>query len=93
MTKVENDEELTVEIAKDVKVKVQRGTISAVLNRTEPVSGGAANDTGKKSGGMFGGLFGGGSKPAAPASEAVEDDSKADNSKADNEDSKDGTKS
>ena len=93
VTKVENDEELTVEIATDVKVKVQRGTISAVLNRTEPVSGGAANDTGKKSGGMFGGLFGGGSKPAAPASEAVEDDSKADNSKADNEDSKDGTKS
>ena len=90
VTKVENDEELTVEIAKDIKVKVQRGTISAVLNRTEPVSGSAANDTGKKSGGLFGGLFGGGSKkPApAPAPEAVED-----NSKADNQESKDGTKS
>ena len=35
VTKVENDEEVTVEIAKDVKVKVQRGTIAAVLSRTD----------------------------------------------------------
>ena len=93
VTKVENDEELTVEIAKDVKVKVQRGTISAVLNRTEPVGGSAANDTGKKSGGLFGGLFGGDRKEVASTAPAAapEADEKADD-KADNEDSKDGSK-
>lgn len=66
VTKVDNEHELTVEIAKDVKVKVQRSSISMVVNRTEPVAGQAANDSGKK-GGFLGGLFGGGSKPAAPA--------------------------
>lgn len=91
VTKVDNDTELTVEIAKDVKVKVQRGTISAVVNRTEPVGGTAANDS-QKSGGLFGGLFGGllggGAKPAQPASDAPQDEPKADvvadNSNADN---------
>lgn len=78
VTKVDNDTEVTVEIAKDVKVKVQRSTISAVVNRTEPVSG-AANDS-KKSGGLLGGLFGGGaSKPAQPAAEAPKDEPAADN--------------
>ena len=78
VTKVDNETELTVEIAKDVKVKVQRGTISAVVNRTEPVAGAAANDT-QKSGGLFGGLFGGGAKPAPAAEEAPKDEPKADN--------------
>ena len=64
VVKVDNDQELTVEIAKDVKVKVQRATISAVVNRTEPVSGQAAND-GKKSGGFLAGLFGGGALDGA----------------------------
>lgn len=67
VTKVDNENELTVEIAKDVKVKVQRATISGVVNRTEPVAGAAANDSGQKKGGLLAGLFGGGSKPAAPA--------------------------
>lgn len=78
VTKVDNDTELTVEIAKDVKIKVQRATISAVVNRTEPVGGAAANDS-QKSGGLFGGLFGGGSKPAPAAVEAPRDEPKADN--------------
>ncbi len=66
VTKVDNDGELTAEIAKDVRVKLQRSTIAAVVNRTEPVAGQAANDSGKKSGGLLGGLFGGGAK-AEPA--------------------------
>lgn len=67
VSKVENDDEITVEIAKDVKVKVQRGTIAAVLSRTEPVGGAPANDAGKKPGGLLGSLFGGGKKPAPSA--------------------------
>lgn len=78
VTKVDNDAELTVEIAKDVKVKVQRATIASVVNRTEPVSGAAANDS-KKSGGLLGGLFGGGAKPAPAAAEAPKDEPKAEN--------------
>lgn len=87
VTKVDNDTELTIEIAKDVKVKVQRGTISAVVNRTEPVGGTAANDT-RKSGGLLGSLFGGGAKPAQNAADAPQGEPKADvvadNSNADN---------
>ncbi|WNJ98266.1 preprotein translocase subunit YajC [Thalassospiraceae bacterium LMO-JJ14] len=67
VTKVDNDNEVTVEIAKDIKVKVQRATISGIVNRTDPVGGTPANDSGKKSGGLLAGLFGGGAKPAAPA--------------------------
>jgi len=81
VTKVDNDNELTVEIAKDVKVKVQRSTISGVVNRTEPVAGKAANDTGEKKGGLLSQLFGGGSKPApapAPAPEKADDAADAD---------------
>lgn len=77
VTKVDNEIELTVEIAKDVKVKIQRGTISAVVNRTEPVGGTAANDS-QKSGGFMGGLFGGGPKPASAAAEEPKDEPKAD---------------
>ncbi len=36
VTKVQNDNELTVEIAEGVRVRVARGTISEVLSRTEP---------------------------------------------------------
>lgn len=87
VTKVDNDTELTVEIAKDVKVKVQRGTISAVVNRTEPVSG-AANDAGaKKSGGLFGGLFGNSGdrgQPGGPAADSPQSDEPKANNDADN---------
>ncbi len=65
VTKVsENDSELTVEIAPDVKVKVQREMVAHVLNKTEPAAKAAtpkaANDeTEKKPAGLLGGLFGG----------------------------------
>ena len=71
VTKVDNEGELTVEIAPDVRVKVQRSTISMVINRLEPVAGKAANDSGQKSGGLLASLFGGGAKPAAPAAPAA----------------------
>jgi len=72
VTKVDDDNQVTVEIAKDVKVKVRRELISAVLNKTEPL---AANDSRKiSSGGFLNGLFGGGSKQVVettPAKESV----------------------
>lgn len=80
VTKVDSDTEVTVEIAKDVKVKIQRGTISAVVNRTEPV-GGAANDQ-QRSGGFLGGLFGGGANRSQPAANA-QNDTQNDEPKAD----------
>ncbi len=39
VTKVIDDEDVTVEIADGVKVRVQRGLVSSVMSRTEPVSG------------------------------------------------------
>ena len=54
--KVDDESQVTVEIAKDVKVKVRRELISAVLNKMEHL---AANDTRKKPSGSFlSGLFG-----------------------------------
>ena len=69
VTKVIDDNEVTVEIADGVKVRVERGLISAVMAKTEPVKGGK-NSGGKgkemaesKSGfGLLGGLFGGGKR-------------------------------
>jgi preprotein translocase subunit YajC len=64
--KIDDDSQVTVEIAKDVKVKVRRELISAVLNKTEPL---AANNTSKKpSGGFLSGLLGGGSNQVAETS-------------------------
>ena len=52
--------EVIVEIAKDVKVKVQRSLISGVQSKGDPVTGGAANENAnQKSGGsVLGKLFG-----------------------------------
>jgi len=71
VTKVnENDNELTVEIAKDVKVKVQREMVAHVLSKTEPASGKSSKSTPKAAnedsepakGGLLSGLFGGAKK-------------------------------
>ncbi len=61
VTKVDNELEVTVEIAKEVKVKVQRSLISGVQVKGDPVKGGApANENAgqKASGGGLGKLFG-----------------------------------
>jgi len=92
VTKVDNETELTVEIAKDVKVKVQRSTVAGVVNRTDPVGGkAAANDSNDKPKGLLASLFGGGSKPAPAAPEADEKkDAKSDDKDAsDDADAKD----
>lgn len=64
VTKVSNDQEVSVEIAEGIKVRVMRGTIAQVLTRGEPQAGGAPGQ-GLQQGGLFGGgsllgkLFGG----------------------------------
>ena len=60
VTKVDNEYEITVEIAKDVRVNVQRSLISAVQTKGEPVKGGAANENAnqKPGGSVLGKLFG-----------------------------------
>jgi preprotein translocase subunit YajC len=65
ITKVLNDNEVTVEIADGVKVKVQRSLISAVLAKTEPgaqEAAPAAPAGGEGLGGIFKGFLGGGRK-------------------------------
>lgn len=47
ITKVKDDTEVEVEISKDVRVRVMRGTITQVLNKTEPVSPGKSGKSGK----------------------------------------------
>ena len=65
VTKVIDDLEITVEIADGVKVRVQRGLISTVLSKTEPVKGDkkseSSGDSEKFGGvsGILGMLFGG----------------------------------
>jgi preprotein translocase subunit YajC len=44
VSKVNNDQEVTMEIAEGVKVRVQRAMISAVLAKTEPVKEKAADN-------------------------------------------------
>ena len=65
VTKVIDDLEITVEIADGVKVRVQRGLISTVLSKTEPVKGDKKSESSSNSGksggvsGILGMLFGG----------------------------------
>ncbi len=71
VTKVDNDHEVTVEIAKDIKVKVRRDLISAVVSKTEPQAGAApqAANQDNRPGGLLGKLLGGGAKPQQAANE------------------------
>jgi preprotein translocase subunit YajC len=66
VTRVVSDDELAVEIAEGIKIRVQRGLVSGVLSRTEPVantpgSSGTAAPAGEKQGGgsLMSKLFGG----------------------------------
>lgn len=55
------DDELTVEIAENVKVKVDRRMVANVLNKTEPAANDAGGNGEAKPGGLKG-LLGGGKK-------------------------------
>ncbi len=69
VTRVKDNDELVLEIADGVKVSVMRGTLSDVINRSEPAasSGGGKQAGGPtvvgpgqaRPGGLLGGLFGG----------------------------------
>ena len=81
VTKVDDEHVVTVEIAKDVKVKVQRGLISSVQIKGDPIKGGTAanqNSNKKAPGGGLSKLFGlGGDKQSKSAGRP---DSEAQNS-------------
>ena len=72
VTRVKDDDELTVEIAEGVKVAVARGTVAAVVSRSDSGNAGGAgaggptvatgNDNVRRSGGILGNLLGGGRK-------------------------------
>lgn len=57
VTKVEQGDEMQVEIAEGVRVRVLRSTVSAVLAKTEPAKGGGSGNGGETA------------EPAAPAAE------------------------
>jgi len=50
VTKVGNDDELTVEIADNIKVKVKRSMVSELVSKTEPASGEGASKEESKEG-------------------------------------------
>lgn len=63
VTKVNNDGEITVQIAEGVKVVVARGTIANVLTKPNPASGAQpVVDNDNKPKGLLGMLMGGGKK-------------------------------
>ena len=60
VTKVVNDEELAVEIAEGIKIKVQRGLIASVQSKSQPTASNAPTaSTNTESVGLLGKLFGG----------------------------------
>jgi preprotein translocase subunit YajC len=65
VTKVVNDEELAVEIAEGVKIRVQRALLASVQSKSGPTPSDAAASAENASGGiggMLGKLLGGGKK-------------------------------
>ena len=57
VTKVVNDQELAVEIAEGIKVRVQRSMVAGVISK-EGGSSTMAAPGGQQAGGLLGGLFG-----------------------------------
>ncbi len=66
VSKVVDDNELQLEIAEGVRVRVQRSMISGVISKTEPVSGKPTGGAGESSAANENG--GSATKPAAPTS-------------------------
>ena len=59
VTKVLNDQELSVEIAEGIRVRVQRGMVAQVMVKGQPVAGPAQPGGQQQGGGLLGKLFGG----------------------------------
>ncbi|MHC8509302.1 MAG: preprotein translocase subunit YajC [Rhodospirillales bacterium] len=57
--KVQEDGVLQVDIAENVRVKVARDMVSAVVDKTQPAGARPANENRAKSGGLLSSLFGG----------------------------------
>ena len=64
VTKVVNDDELAVEIAEGIKVRVQRGLIASVQSKSQPSAGNEPTSptNNEGGGGILGKLLGGGKK-------------------------------
>jgi preprotein translocase subunit YajC len=62
VTKVVNDEEIAVEIAEGVKIRVQRALLASVQSKSGPKSSEATAPDNNASGGLLGKLFGGSKK-------------------------------
>ena len=60
VTKVNEDGTAEIEIAENVRIKVLKGTVTEVRNRSEPAPGGTPGATppAQKPGGLLGNLFG-----------------------------------
>ena len=58
VTKVVNDQELAVEIAEGIKVRVQRSMVAGVISKEGGSSTMAAPGEQQQAGGLLGGLFG-----------------------------------
>ena len=58
VTKVVNDNELAVEIAEGIKVKVQRGMVAGVIAKDGENAPSVTPPNQEQSGGLLGGLFG-----------------------------------
>ena len=58
VTKVVNDQELAVEIAEGIKVRVQRSMVAGVISKEGGSSTMAAPGDQQQAGGLLGGLFG-----------------------------------
>ena len=64
VTKVVNDEELAVEIAEGIKIRVQRGLIASVQSKSQSAAGGETTTppNNEGGGGILGKILGGGKK-------------------------------
>ena len=62
VTKAVNDEELAVEIAEGIKIRVQRTLIASVQPKSQPNSGDAVNTSNNDGGGILGKFLGTGKK-------------------------------
>ena len=80
VSKVDDEDQVTVEIAQDIKVKVRRDLISTVLLKPQPASSNIGGQTAAKgSSGLFSGIFGGNTNKVEQKADDKDDPSIAEN--------------